>query len=334
MLFLFNEIRNWFESSTFGLSLLDLVTRNIFYKKYIYYLFRKKVELNQINKKYGFTIEVTSFCNAKCTFCPNSKMKRHKEIMSMKVFLKTIERIKLEGIDPTYFNLGPNGEPLIDKQLFKKIRILYKNFPKVNIFFPTNLSLATPKLQVKLVNSKLDNICVSLNANNAKDYKSIMNLDFKTTTRNLNNLIKLRNKSKSKLKIYLKLAANPVNKRTINSFINKWKDKVDGIGVSWIHSWAGSMANGNGSNRQIPRYPCRTLFDQINIQTNGNIPLCCVDMEGDIIGGNVMNNKILSSINSLKIKRIKELHATGKIERINKCSQCRFCERGLYWLVK
>jgi len=252
----------------------------------------------------------------------------------MEVFKKIIDRIKEEKINPSYFNLGPNGEPLIDKTLFEKINLLNDNFPRVKIFFPTNLGLATPKLQQKLVNSKLDNICISLNANNVKDYKTIMNLDFNTTIKNLNNLIKLRNKSKSKLKIYLKLAANPVNKKTIALFIKRWEKKVDEIGISWIHSWAGAVPNGDDTSRHIVRYPCRTLFDQINIQSNGNIPLCCVDMEGDIVGGNVLKDKILDSINSSKIKRIKELHSKGEIDKIKMCSQCRFCERGLYWLVK
>ena len=89
------------------------------------------------------------------------------------------------------FQLNGTGEPLIDKTLFEKIKILRKNFPKSLIYFYTNLGLAEKNIQNKIVNSDLDFIGISLNADNAVDYKNIMKLDFKKTIKNLNNFIKL-----------------------------------------------------------------------------------------------------------------------------------------------
>ena len=328
-----NKIRNRFESSDFGLSILDKLTNNQIYRKYINQISEKKINKIKKNKSYNFGIENASFCNAHCTFCPNAKMKRKKMIMSMEVFSKIVDRIKKEGIAPTQFNMSGTGEPLIDKNLFKKIRLLKKEFPEATVFFPTNLNLANENIRKNMIDSGLDNISVSLNANFAKDYKKIMGLDYKTTIDNLNKLISMRNKAKSKLKINLKLAANPVNKDSIDKFIGKWEKRVDSIGVSWIHSWAGSVANGSTNEDKIPRYPCRQIFEQIVILANGDVALCCIDYEGTIIGGNVMKDKILDAFYSLKINKIRQMQKNGKIRDIKLCSKCRFSERGLYWLI-
>jgi len=327
-------IRNKIESSSFALSMLNLLTGNWIYKKYVWNLFRKKVDDIEKNKKYYFAIESTSFCNAKCSFCPNCKMKRQKQVMGMEVFLKIVERIKQEKIRPVVFNLAGTGEPLIDKNIFKKINVLKKSFPEAELFMPTNLNLANEEIQERLVNGGLDNISVSLNADNVADYKKIMSLDFKVTIKNLEGLIRLRNKYKSKLKINIKLAANPVNKHSIKKFLKRWEKKVDSVGVSWIHSWAGAVDNGDKKNKYLVRYPCRSLFEQIVIHANGNIALCCVDYEGEAVGGNVMRDEIIGAFNGLKIKKIKEMHRAGKIDQIKMCSNCRFSERGLYWLVE
>lgn len=328
-----NKVRNSLESKNMVEPLLNFVTNNKFYRQYIFKEFLKKSEAVRKSKNYSFAIEVSSFCNARCYFCPNKWMKRKKNIMNMAVFQKIVERIKEEKINPRQFNLTGTGEPLTDRMIFKKIELLKSNFPESEVFFPTNLALANKNILSEIVKSKLDSISISLNADNEKDYKEIMNLNFHNTINNLNNLIDLRNKQKSKLKIYITIAANPINKSGINKFLGKWEKLVDGVIVNWIHNWAGAFREGKRKSKVIARYPCRSLYEQIIIQSNGNIPLCCVDFEGKVIGGNVGVNKILDSFYADNIDRIREIHKKGDINKIEMCSQCRFSERGLYWLV-
>jgi len=326
-------IRNVMESDNRWDWWMNKLAKAKLYRMMTDWMAKRKIENVYVSKRYGFAIEVTGFCNARCLFCPNSKMRRKKEVMKMTVFDKIIERIKMEKICPLYFNLGPNGEPLGDKLLFERIRKLKKNFPNSVVHFPTNLSLADEKIRMKLVESGLDNICVSLNADNNIDYETIMGLDFSRTIKNLKELLKLKAKRKSNLKVYLKLAANPVNKKTIRYFVERWKGKVDGIGVSWVHSWGGAVRKWQTNRDEVPRFCCRTLFEQINIQANGDIPLCCIDYEGEIVGGNILKDGILESINSSEINNIKKKHISGKINHIKMCRDCRFCERGFYWWV-
>lgn len=328
-----NAVRNSFESNEKLQPVLNWITQRWLYRKFVHWLFLRKTDRIKRERRYSFGIEVTTFCNANCTFCPNSKMERVKNVMSVEMLAKIIERIKDEKIIPTRFNLTGTGEPLIDKTIFEKIEMLKTSFPETEVYFPTNLALANEVILNKLVDSKLDKVTISLNANNAADYKRIMRLDYDKTIANLENLIKLRDERKSHLKIYITLAANPVNKPSIDEFLNRWEGRVDGVVVNWIHSWAGAVANGDAKNKPVTRYPCRPLFEQIIIHSNGNIPLCLVDYEGKVVGGNVMTHKILEAFNAPNISKIREMHKSGKINQIKMCSQCRFSERGLYWLL-
>lgn len=333
MNYIISKIRNKFESSNKVEVFGNILANNPVYKLIIFEIAKRKIEKIKKSRKYNIALELSSYCNGKCFFCPNSMMKRKKSNMSMEIFNKVVERIKTENISPMHFNLTGTGEPLIDKTIFEKIEILKNNFPDSNVYLPTNFALANDEIIDKLVDSKLNSVAVSLNANNAKDYKKIMKLDFDKTIKNLNNLIEKRNYKKSLLKIYITLAANPINKKSVNEFIRFWEGKVDGVGVNWIHSWAGAVKNGKINRKKQTRYPCRPLFEQIIIHSNGNIPLCLVDYEGKVVGGNVMKDKILDSFYAESIGNIREKHLSGRIGDIEMCSQCRFSERGLYWLV-
>lgn len=328
-----SKIRNHFESTRWYEKLIYLLTQNEIYYRFVYHKFKQRLKDIEDNKSYGFAIEVSSFCNAKCFFCPNVKMQRTKNSMNMDIFMTLIKRIKEEKINPRYFNMTGTGEPLLDKTIFEKIKIIKNEFPKTYIFMPTNFALANKEIIKNLLESGLDKITISLNADNEKDYKEIMKIDYKKTLSNIDLLLEMKSKAKSKLHVMVTVAANPINKKSINSFNKKWEAKVDEVAINWIHDWAGAVDTKDGKSTWKKRYPCRTLFEQIVVHSNGNIPLCCIDYEGIVIGGNVKDKAILESFNGDKIKKIKDMHRNGQIDKFKMCANCRFSERGLDWLV-
>ena len=238
---------------------------------------------------------------------------------------------------PKYFNLTGTGEPFLDKDLFNKIRMIKETFKDVFVFLPTNFFSGDKRVVDQLMASKLDQIIISLNADNALDYKRIMGLDFDKTIANLNYLIRERKRRNKKLVISLTVAANWINRNSVDDFIKKWSPRVDDIGINWIHSWAGAVDSGGDVVKKgmmiSSRYPCRSLFEQVVIQSNGDMPLCCVDYEGSLVGGNIKKDKILASFYSRKMERVRGEHLKGRIENNEMCKNCRFSEKGLDWLV-
>lgn len=330
---LVSRIRNAFEASDFFVPAIHTLTQNRIYQKLIYNKALKKITKVEKEKRFGLALEVSSFCNARCIFCPNKKMVRKKSVMNMVIFKTLLERLKKEGIRLSYVNLTGTGEPLTDKTLFEKIRLLKLYFPDVYIFMPTNFALATEEMIKKILESDLDRVTISLNANRADEYKTIMGLNFKRTLKNIDNLIKWKNRLKKGLSIMVTIAASRINKVSVNDFVRKWEARVDAVAVNWVHTWAGAVGEVGNSYRWARRYPCKTLFEQIVVQSNGDVVMCCVDYEGKVVGGNVMKNKILDAFLAGRIGIIKKLHKDCKVSDIKMCSQCRFSERGTDWLV-
>lgn len=329
-----NRVRAKVEVSKDWERRLSLITNNLIYRRFAYWVALRKIKKIKKYKELGFAVEVSSLCNARCFFCPHHKMKRKKTIMSNQMFGLLLKRIKEEKIRPKYFNLTGTGEPLLDKDLFNKIKMIKNVFKNTLVFFPTNFFSGDKNVVDQLMESDLDQIIISLNAGNAVDYKKIMGLDFKKTIGNLNHLLRERKKMSKKLIVSLTVAANPINSNGVYGFIKKWSPKVDDISINWIHSWAGAMSSNNGEAKVSRyRYPCRSLFEQVVVQSNGNIPLCCVDYEGSLVAGNIKRDKILDSFYSEKLERVRREHVGGKIEKNRMCRNCRFSEKGLDWLI-
>ena len=70
-------------------------------------------------------IQTVNNCNGSCFMCPNSKIKNKKvEVMSDKLFKKIISEIVSEAKSKTMIFMYLQNEPLIDENLFKKIRLI------------------------------------------------------------------------------------------------------------------------------------------------------------------------------------------------------------------
>ncbi|MDW8044792.1 MAG: radical SAM protein [Nitrososphaerota archaeon] len=73
----------------------------------------------------GIIIEPTNHCNLKCTFCPvNRGMKRHKGIMSLDDFKTIVNEVKNYR---KYICMNFAGEPLLDPNIFKKVKYAFDN---------------------------------------------------------------------------------------------------------------------------------------------------------------------------------------------------------------
>jgi len=330
---IYSRLRNKIESSELLVPIVYVLTQNKLFRELSYFVARRRIKEFEKKKIFGLAIENSCLCNAKCVFCPNTNMKRKKIIMGMDVFNKLVERLKEEKVTLRFVNLTGTGEPLLDKNIFKKIKILKKEFPEANLFLPTNFSLATKEVIEKLIDSGLDTITISLNADNAADYKKLMGLDFDKTVSNIENLIKIKKERNSKMVIMLTIVVNDINAENVKGFYEKWSDKVDAMAVNGVHSWGGAVKQYNSKKYWKIRYACRNLFEQIVVQANGDIVLCCLDYEGTTVGGNVMKDKVMDAFNLGKIGKIKKMHFNGEVSKIDMCRQCRFSERGMDWLV-
>jgi len=97
-------------------------------------------------------IEISSLCNRKCKWCPNSKQDREEAYLETELYYKIIA--DLEGFDGEIcFHLY--NEPLLDKRLVEFIKYAKDKLPQVKPYIATNGDFMTYKLWGRLKDAGL-----------------------------------------------------------------------------------------------------------------------------------------------------------------------------------
>jgi len=258
-------------------------------------------------------IENTNFCNAKCVMCPHVIMKRKAKIMTQKEFIKICKNV-LDYEPINLVTITGFGEPLIDKEIFKKIEWINKNYPKVDVDIYTNASLLTKDLGKILLGLKIHKINFSINGTE-KTYKKIMGLDYKETKENIINFLQNKNKLKKKYPLTnISLMIVKENKEEINSVIKFWEKKADSIMVYVPSDWAGSYKSLSIISKnpfKNKRWPCYALFSSITVDVNGDVIMCCRDYESKIKFGNLLKKNIEEIRRGKNFQSLLKKHAEG-----------------------
>ena len=153
-------------------------------------------------------IYVSDLCNLKCAMCPhhsgkNDKFEFKKQLGNKFISIEMLEKIYKKFPESIFVMLGGVGEPLVHPQFKEIVTLTAKHKKKINIITNgTKLdeSMATHLLSEKMVNQ----ISVSLNASNEKEYSAICNVNgkmFYTVTDNIKTLVRLKKELNSKTEI-------------------------------------------------------------------------------------------------------------------------------------
>lgn len=271
-------------------------------------------------------IEITNVCNLKCAFCPETN--REKEFMSLENFERIIKKIH-KNTDIVCLHV--KGEPLLHNNLKDILNILEKYNLKTNIttngiLIKKNLETLKNSKAVRQINFSLHSITQNKNFNRQyfKDiFESVDELNdvlisyrlwnLKTIKENIHNydIIKEIEDYYNLQNLQELLTKNNFLKLKENIFINQ------DIEFTWpnINNEV-IMENGK----------CLALKEQIAILVDGTVVPCCLDNNGDIPLGNILEETLENIINnpkSIEIKRNFENHiVTCKL-----CKTCGFLKR-------
>lgn len=127
----------------------------------------------KILKKYlqAVEIEIASFCNRTCHFCPNSHIDRKSKSVELDeaVFLKLIENLKEIDYDK-WLNFHRFNEPLANKELIlRRVKQARQRLPKAKLGIFTNGDYASKAYFEELRDAGISSILMSYYPTN-KDY--------------------------------------------------------------------------------------------------------------------------------------------------------------------
>ena len=301
------------------------------------FLLRKVVRAYKIKQWEKFpsqiSIEPTSRCNSQCTTCEHKNMKRVKQDMSMELYKKIINECAQYKNLITNLSLSFMGEPLLDKNIFKKIKMAKERGIK-SVSFISNASLLTEEKAKYLIDSGIDVITFSVDGATKESYKKIrIGLNYEQVVGNIKRFVELKKRlGLKKPTISVDMVQTKFNESERELFKRQWEGLVDGVMIRPLHVWGGKTIDKellDYSKNILPannrlRWPCLYLWKSMIISQNGRVALCCVDVECEESYGDVSRNSIKDIWQEKKLKKLRKLHLCGKFNKIPLCSHCNF----------
>lgn len=190
----------------------------------------------------SLNIETTSICNLKCVMCTQSaedfgRAKLHLSdtlLEQLKPYILNAEQIQLHGI----------GEPTLSPAFWKCLEILNKKcWSSTN----TNLVTMSDEKMVKLVNSSLKHLSVSIDSPNVETYSRIRGANLNNVVENIKKLMSYKEEYKSDLIITLNMTLMREN-------ILELKDAIDlcvNLNLKTLDTWPMNNWDGEQFNRKI-----------------------------------------------------------------------------------
>ena len=259
-------------------------------------------------------IENTNLCNAHCVICPREKMTRPKVTMCWGVFCNLVDQAKDLGAETV--SVFGYGEPLLDKNLEDKIG--YCSDKGMNTWITTNASVLGTQRAHDLINAGLKNIRFSIHAVTATQYDKVhKGLSWIETIRNVANFFHINKKLGSPTTTHI--TCIPLDGEPTEQIISTWKGHVDYLEIWKPHNWGGKKHY----RESIPKKKScgRPFSGPVQIQSDGSVIPCCFLTNGEIVLGNIHDNRIIDILRLHQYEEFRDMHRTG-IYRNVPCETC------------
>lgn len=298
-----------------------------FKKKYI----DKQRDISEIGISPKFPrivkIDVCNTCNYNCIFCPQAKQIKKIGKIDDELCYRIIRTSYEAGARELCLSM--TGEPLLNTELENYISYA-KKIGYEYIFINTNGYLCDEKRAQKLLESGLDSIKFSVNADK-KSYALVHGVDgFDTVVANIKRFYELREENHSKCKIYISYVAVIPTLQESERLCDRMKDFCDEIIIVNANNRAGSISELDkglfaGSDEYAFKYPCSQLFNNVYVTAEGYMVICCQDFENLTVVADLNNESIEEAWNgdaftSFRKKYLqKDLEGTLCYNCINNC---------------
>lgn len=268
-------------------------------------------------------LEISNICNLDCAFCPKTRRKPH--AMTVEEFTLLLEKLR-PWTDYVYFHLM--GEPLLHPQLPLFLALAEKAGLKV--ILTTNGTLL-PEMQSSLLAAGgLHKVNISLHAFEANSMTATFEdyltgcLDFGQAAQG-NCIVSYR--------LWNNSGADRLNDEIISMlhqhFPGSWVTEPRGIRIGQHiylehgdkFDWPDLSAQDHGE-----RVFCYGLRDQLGVLCDGTVVPCCLDHDGDISLGNLLQQDMEEILVSPRAQAIYNGFSAGKAPEAL-CRRCGYARR-------
>jgi len=268
-------------------------------------------------------LEISNVCNLKCSFCPGTKRKA--KIMQTEDFSSLLAKLR-PWTDYLYFHLM--GEPLCHPHLKDYLRLAGKHGFKV--ILTTNGTLLGKQQEMLLHSPALHKLNISLHAFEAND----LEVPFQKYLQDCFAFGKAAEGTKLVVyRLWNHGGADEKNSEILTAleayFPKPWYTERRGIRIGdRVYLEHGDKfdwpdLNAEDMGQQVF---CYGLRDQIGVLCDGTVVPCCLDHEGDLALGNLLDDSLENILETPRAQAI-SLGFQQKKAAEELCRKCGYARR-------
>jgi len=258
-------------------------------------------------------IETLIGCDAECPFCPQRDIDRLPRRMPDETWIKIVDDTR--GLGITYRPFLQN-EALLDTRLARIVAYI-KQDPTAHVELNTNAHALSEDRAAALIDAGIDLVRFSIDAFTAETYaRDRVGLDFRRVVENIERFASMARRSGRTVTTEVRMIDMESNRGEQRDFVSYWTDRVDRVLIVPLYNWPWT------EGVEMVRKPCIKMRDEMFFYTDGSAVLCCWDIAGRAVIGNVNKASVLEIWNGAERRRLAELLARGERDRILLCSRC------------
>ncbi|MFN7987990.1 MAG: radical SAM/SPASM domain-containing protein [Thermoanaerobaculia bacterium] len=296
-----------------------------------------------LSTPFAVFVEPTNLCNFKCTFCPTghpSLLKavgRPAAMMDFAVFEETIRQLKEFPERIRVLFLHKDGEPLLHPRIGDMMDLARSADFADMIWLTTNGSLLDEKCAVRIIESGIDAVRISIEHVDAEGYRKITKTwdRYDELRRNIEFLFNEKERRGSRLKIWAKMIDFDFSPGELEKFGRDFGEITDEVLLTQTGVWSNDygvdfnlgVTPKAGYDGKMPlnekRVVCPYPFYNLAIQCDGSVTLCGLDWAHSLVGGEIGAMRLRELWNSDAMNRIRLDHLEGNRRKYMSCKGCQ-----------
>lgn len=273
-----------------------------------------------IPKNNDVRVEVCTACNYDCTICCRDIFSRKIATMSTPFFRELLEKIQTETDQYELVTFAGFGEPLMDPDFVKKVRIAREMGFEATVL--TNGYRLTPELFAQLNDLGMQSVRVSFYGMDEESYDNVHRPprgSFEKVSGNLENICTMERSTEVLMTLNV---VEGLNDSDVRRWIDHWEPRADLVEVWRPHNWVDGQAYRRLTEEKRPTCG-RPFTGPLQVQVDGTVNMCCFDFNGKLLLGDLRTQALGEIFDSSAFKVIRACHETGEYEGAGLiCAQC------------
>lgn len=274
---------------------------------------------------------INGACTARCVMCNIDDWTRKAKIMAIDEFRRILTKFAPYRDRIEFLTAHGLAEPLLDRELAKKIRIA-KEMGFRGVGFASNCTELDVRCSAELLEAGLDTLICSIDGVKKETHEKIrVRTNFDEIVTNVENFIRLRNEGNYKTRVMLRFIRQELNVEEWPAFRSYWEARLDRsrkdeVVKFDVHNWGDLREKYQhrdiGKVLPMAGLICSDVFERMFIYSNGDVALCCADSNGFYDHGNVLEADPIDIYNNEIFKRYRKMMQDGGILQLKHCENC------------